>query len=143
VRRLCAPVPDDVELGFHLCYGDYGAKHFIEPQDTARLVQMANALSAAIAHVIAYIHMPVPVTRADDAYFQPLTGLQLRSGTEIYLGLVHAADGADGTRKRIETARRYLSDFGIASECGMARARTPDVVEHLLKIHAEVTSEPA
>lgn len=143
VSRLCAPVPDDVELGFHLCYGDYGAKHFIEPQDTARLVEMANALSAAIPHAIAYFHMPVPVTRTDDAYFQPLTGLRLRAGTEIYLGLVHAADGAAGTRRRIETARRYLSDFGIASECGMARARTPDVVENLLRIHAEVTNEPA
>ena len=143
VRRLCAPIPDNVELGFHLCYGDYGAKHFIEPRDMARLVEMANTLSSAIPHTIAYIHMPVPIARADDAYFQPLTGLRLRPETEIYLGLVHADDGAGGTRKRIETARRYLADFGVASECGMARARTPDVVENLLTIHAEVTNEPA
>lgn len=142
VRRLCAPIPMSVELGFHLCYGDYGAKHFIEPRDAARLVEMANALAAAIHRTIAYIHLPVPIGRSDDDYFRPLDGLRLGPGTEIYLGLVHAADGVEGTKKRIETARRHLSDFGVASECGMARARTPDVVESLLRIHAEVTSEP-
>jgi methionine synthase II (cobalamin-independent) len=143
VRRLCDVVPGDVELGFHLCYGDYGAKHFIEPRDMTRLVEVANALSAAISHDIAYIHMPVPVSRTDDDYFRPLAGLNLRGATEIYLGLVHASDGPDGTRRRIETAQRYLQEFGVASECGMARARTADVVEQLLKVHAEVTREPA
>ena len=143
VRKLCTVIPSDVELGFHLCYGDYGAKHFIEPVDMSRLVAVANALSKAIDHDIAYIHMPVPVSRSDDHYFRPLTGLQLPPATEIYLGLVHASDGADGTRMRIETARRYLNVFGIASECGMARARTPDIVEQLLQVHADVTREPA
>jgi hypothetical protein len=141
-RRLCDVVPRDVELGFHLCYGDYGAKHFIEPRDMTRLVEVANALSATLKHDIAYFHMPVPLSRTDDAYFYPLGGLKLRGGTEIYLGLVHASDGPDGTRKRIETAQRHLKEFGVASECGMARARTPDVVEQLLKVHAEVTREP-
>ena len=143
VRRLCAPIPDAVELGFHLCYGDYGAKHFIEPRDTARLVEMTNALTAALSHPIAYIHMPVPIARSDDGYFRPLEALRCRPDTEIYLGLVHAADGAEGTRRRIDAASRFLPEFGIASECGMARARTPDIVESLLKVHAEVTSEPA
>jgi hypothetical protein len=143
VRTLCAPIPENVELGFHLCYGDYGAKHFIEPRDTACLVQMANALTACLAHPVAYIHMPVPIARSDDAYFRPLAGLVRDASTEIYLGLVHVADGAEGTCRRIDAASRYLSDFGIASECGMARARTPDVVENLLRIHAEVTIEPA
>ena len=36
MKRLCAAVPDDVELGLHLCYGDFGAKHFVEPKDAAQ-----------------------------------------------------------------------------------------------------------
>jgi len=128
---------------FHLCYGDYGARHFIEPRDMTRLVEVANVLSASISHDIAYFHMPVPVSRTDDDYFRPLAGLNLRGPTEIYLGLVHASDGPDGTRKRIETAQRHLPEFGVASECGMARARTSEVAEQLLKVHAEVTREPA
>ncbi len=143
VRKLCDAVPLDVELGFHLCYGDYGAKHFIEPKDMSRLVEVANELSAILPRNIAYFHMPVPISRADDDYFRPLGRLSLNGPVEIYLGLVHASDGAAGTRDRIEVARRYLPDFGIASECGMARARTPDVVESLLSTHAEVTREPA
>ncbi|MFZ3310460.1 MAG: hypothetical protein WA280_13930, partial [Xanthobacteraceae bacterium] len=33
MQRLCAAVPADVELGLHLCYGDFGARHFVEPKD--------------------------------------------------------------------------------------------------------------
>jgi hypothetical protein len=86
--------------------------------------------------------MPVPLSRSDDAYFRPLKDLQLAPETEIYLGVVHAADGTEGTRKRIATASRHLKDFGIATECGMARARTPEVVMGLLKVHAAVSQEP-
>src|SRR5262249_3882597 len=60
IATLCTAVPDEVELGFHLCYGDFGAKHFIEPRDTTKLVEMANALTRRIPHANAYIHMPVP-----------------------------------------------------------------------------------
>ena len=48
MKRLCAAVPADVELGLHLCYGDFGAKHFVEPKDAARMVDFANALTEAI-----------------------------------------------------------------------------------------------
>jgi len=142
MHRLGAAVPQPVELGFHLCYGDWEAKHFVEPRDTGKLVEFANALMAAVNRPITYIHMPVPIDRSDDAYFQPLANLKLAASTDLFLGLVHA-DGADGTRRRIEAAARYAPEFGIATECGMARLRTPELVRTLLKIHAEVSSEPA
>ena len=141
-KRICVPVPDDVELGFHLCYGDFEARHFAEPKDAAKMVDLANALARTVAHPIAYIHMPVPVARSDDAFFQPFRDLKLAPGTELYLGLVHAADGAEGTRKRIAAASRYVTGFGIATECGMARARKPDLVMRLLEVHAEASQEP-
>ncbi len=140
--RLSAAVPADVELGIHLCYGDFDGRHFVDPQDAAAMVDLANALAANIVHPLAYIHMPVPVARSDEAFFQPLRDLKLKPGTELYLGLVHAADGAEGTRKRIAAAGKYASDFGIATECGMARARKPDVVTRLLEIHAQTSREP-
>ena len=142
IGKLCASVPEGVELGFHLCYGDFGAKHFIEPRDTQKLVEMANELAKCIPHEIAYIHMPVPAARSDDDYFRPLGGLRLKPNTQLFLGLVHASDGAVGTRARIDAARRHVRDFGIASECGMARARTPEVVRALLKVHVDVSREP-
>ena len=76
-------------------------------------------------------------------FYKPLRDLRLSAETEIYLGLVHAADGADGARKRVAIAADYLPDFGIATECGMARARKPDLVMRLLQIHADACRAPA
>ncbi|HTV38220.1 MAG TPA: hypothetical protein VMF12_17455 [Xanthobacteraceae bacterium] len=138
MQRLCDAVPADVELGLHLCYGDFGAKHFVEPKDAARMVDFANTLSRTITHPLAYIHMPVPIERSDDAFHRPLADLKLADGTELFLGLVHAKDGVEGTRKRIAAARRYRGEFGIATECGMARARSEATVRALLQIHADI-----
>jgi hypothetical protein len=138
MQRLCAAVPDDVELGLHLCYGDFGAKHFVEPKDAARMVDFANALTKAIPHKLAYIHMPVPIDRNDDAFHRPLRDLKLGDGTTLFLGLVHAKDGVPGTKARIAAARRYAPEFGIATECGIARARSEETVRTLLKIHADI-----
>ena len=138
MKRLCAAVPDDVELGLHLCYGDFGAKHFVEPKDATQMVDFANALAAAIPHKLAYIHMPVPIGRSDDAFHRPLRDLKLGDGTALFLGVVHAKDGVAGAKARIAAARRYAPDFGIATECGMARARSEETVRTLLKIHADV-----
>jgi hypothetical protein len=67
--------------------------------------------------------------------------LALSPATEVCLGLVHG-DGVEATKKRIETAARYVPDFGIATECGMARCRTPELVHKLFSIHAEASREP-
>ena len=138
MQRLCAAVPDDVELGLHLCYGDFGARHFVEPKDAAKMVELANTLTSAIKRPIAYIHMPVPVERSDDAFHRPLGDLKLKDGTELFLGIVHAEDGVEGAKARMAAARRYAPKFGIATECGMARARSEETVRTLLKIHADV-----
>lgn len=143
VRQVCAPIPDDVEVGFHLCYGDFGAKHFFDPIDAGKMVEVCNALAQNVAHKLAFIHLPVPIDRTDDDYFRPLRDLKIDPATELYLGLVHGSDGAAGTAKRIAVARRYVKDFGIATECGMARARTPEVVRRLLQVHADASREPS
>jgi hypothetical protein len=142
MQRICAAVPADVELGIHLCYADFRARHFLEPRDAAKMVELANALAASIDHPLAFIHMPVPIARSDEAFFEPFRQLKLPPQTELYLGVVHAADGVDGARKRIAVAHKYLSDFGIATECGIARARTPGLVKSLIEIHADTTREP-
>jgi methionine synthase II (cobalamin-independent) len=138
MQRLCACVPDDVEVGLHLCYGDFAGRHFVEPKDAAMMVDFSNALTQSASHKLAYIHMPVPIERTDEAFHRPLSNLRLPLGTELYLGLVHAKDGIEGTRARIAAARRYAPKFGIATECGMARARSEETVRTLLKIHADV-----
>jgi len=141
LRRLCSAIPRDVELGIHLCYGDWRAKHFVEPIDAGKMVTLTNAIMKAVSRPIAYVHMPVPIDRSDDAFFRPLAELKLKKDTELYLGVVHA-DGPEGVKRRADAARKYVSDFGIATECGMARSRKPDFVMSLLKIHAQSSREP-
>jgi hypothetical protein len=137
--RLGNQVPLDVELGYHLCYGDAGHKHFVEPEDTAKLVDVANGISAGLGRSLNWISMPVPRDRSDDAYFAPLKHLQLHSETELYLGLVHFTDGVEGTRRRIEAAQRVVADFGVATECGFGR-RPSETIPELLRIHSEVAA---
>lgn len=141
--RICEDIPADVELGFHLCYGDFGGKHFFDPVTARHLVDISHAIMKAVSHPVAYIHMPVPLPRATDDYLAPLKDLRLSPGTELYLGLIHAADGAEGARKRIALALKYVKDFGVATECGFARARKPNLVHNLIDIHAALAAEPS
>ena len=135
--RLCSVVPKDVQLGVHLCYGDNDATHFVDPLDLGKAVELANLIIDNAGRPLDWMHMPVPANRSDDAYFAPLKDLHRSGGKpEVYLGLVHLSDGVEGTRKRIAAAAKVLPDFGIATECGMARARTREQVLELLRIHA-------
>ena len=133
---LASHVPAGIDLLFHFCYGDAGHKHVVEPTDMSDMVAMANRLSAAIPRSIELIHMPVPRDRTDDAYFAPLGGLSLKSGTELCLGLIHYTDGLEGTRKRLATALRHVSHFAVATECGFGR-RPPATIPRLIELHAE------
>ncbi|HUB95673.1 MAG TPA: hypothetical protein VL993_07135 [Stellaceae bacterium] len=128
-------VPKGVELLFHFCYGDSNHRHVVEPKDMADMVEMANRLTRSIARPIDLIHMPVPRDRSDEAYFAPLKGL--RDGTKLSLGLVHHTDGFEGTKRRFLTARRFVEDFSVATECGFGRRR-PETIPELLKIHADI-----
>ncbi len=130
-------VPADVDLLYHLCYGDSNHRHVIEPTDMGDMVEFANRVSRQIARPVQLIHMPVPRNRADDAYFAPLSRLTLRPETELCLGLVHYTDGVEGSRRRLATAKKFAGDFSIATECGFGR-RDPATIPELLRIHAAV-----
>ncbi|KAI1185984.1 hypothetical protein F5B17DRAFT_405750 [Nemania serpens] len=144
--RLSESIPRDVKIGFHLCYGDFEHKHFIEPHDTTLIVEFANALLAheTLGPRTEWIHLPVPKGRTDAEYFSPLTGLKLdSSGSKppyLYLGVVHAND-EDGTKKRIATAQASIPfPFGVSTECGLGRT-PPEEIDSILRICTEVTAE--
>jgi hypothetical protein len=139
VAALVNAVPADVEVGVHLCYGDAGEKHFFEPTDAANLTRFANAVAAQLDRPLTWVHMPVPIERDDEAYFAPLSGLALAADTELYLGLVHREDGAEGARRRIAAASRVVPAYGVATECGIGRA-PEGTTEGILRTHAEVAA---
>jgi methionine synthase II (cobalamin-independent) len=130
-------VPPDVDLLYHLCYGDSNHRHVVEPTDMGDMIEFANRVSRQIARPVQLIHMPVPRNRSDDAYFEPLARLRLRSETELCLGLVHYTDGVEGTKKRLATAKKYAASFSVATECGFGR-RDPRTIPELLRIHVAI-----
>jgi len=54
---------------------------------------------------------------------------------------VHYTGGVEGTDRRVATARRFVSDFGVATECGMGRRPAGQDIHELLRIHRD-TSAP-
>lgn len=135
---LASHVPDQTLMGCHLCYGDLGHKHLVEPPDLSLVVRMANAAHQAVTRPIDYYHMPVPRNRDDAAYFAPLKDLEI-GDAKLYLGLIHHTDGVEGSLRRVRTARQYLSSFGVATECGFGR-RPKETIPELLRIHREVAA---
>ncbi len=131
LSRIARAVPADVALGFHLCYGDFGHQHFMNPRDAEVLVRLANTLPRPLD----FLHLPVPIGWTERAAYAPLASLAL--DPDIYLGVVHLSDGIEGARKRIALAAEFLPRFGIATECGWGR-RAPDSVNPLLQLHASI-----
>nr|WP_062516281.1 hypothetical protein [Demequina gelatinilytica] len=136
--RQAAQVPDDVALGYHLCYGDIGEKHYVEPTDAGFLASFAQNLVANAGRRIDWIHLPVPIERDDEAYFAPLAGLDLPEETALFLGLIHRQDGVEGAERRIAAASSAVSGYGIATECGIGRAPA-DTVAGIFALHREVS----
>ena len=136
VERVCRHlgfVPADIEAGIHLCYGDPGHKHLIEPKDLGTCVTFTNRSLATSPRPVAFVHMPVPRGALVDDFYRPLDGLNVPTDTEIYLGLVHFTDGLSGTSERMKVAKRHLDGFGVATECGFGR-RDPKTIPALLDL---------
>jgi hypothetical protein len=138
VVSLANRVPADVDLLFHLCYGDAGHRHVVEPHDMADMVEFTTRALGELQRPLNLVHMPVPRDRRDAAYFEPLRRLALPDETGLCLGLVHYTDGVEGARIRLASARSHVEDFAIATECGFGR-RDPATIPELLRIHRAVS----
>ena len=137
LARICGMIDDGVELGIHLCYGDPGHQHIVEPENLGTSVAFANGIVEGVPRRIDYIHMPVPRGRADDAYFTPLANMSLRTETKLILGLIHYTDGVEGARRRMAVADKFVANYDVATECGFGR-RDPATIPELLKLHREL-----
>ena len=132
-------IPNHVELGYHFCYGDAGHQHFTEPSDAGHLAWAARTVLEGLNRPVQWIHLPVPRTRDDVEYFEPLGEILIPDITELYLGLVHETGGEEGTRRRIDGASQVVPRFGVATECGLGR-RQFETLGALFEQHVAVSS---
>ncbi len=147
LTRSVDQVPDDVPVGLHLCYGDYGHQHFKQPESLALQVQLVNAVASAARRTVDWVSFTVPQARSDQDYFAPLRELEAGPDTELYFALVpyHPADQADGTTaEQVSLVDAALAEspsgareWGICTECGMGRVAAGDV-PGLLDLHREI-----
>jgi hypothetical protein len=132
LARLSRAVPDDVELGFHLCYGSPGDQPLVRLADAGVLVELMNGIGARVPRRVDFIHIPVP-REAEAAFFAPLHDWRAPKHTHLYMGLLQEGDQA-GNLARIAAARTAVRDFGVAAECGFGR-RDPSHVPAILATH--------
>jgi hypothetical protein len=138
-----ALIPEGVEVGFHLCFGDGNAEGHSEdmetdvselPSDIGNLVELSNDLVKQAVRPVTFLHLATYQHWLEPAAYEPLRGLDV-GDTEISLGVIclrRDPDNEIGTanaRQRTASARSVIGDtFGIATTCGMGRF-TPEQTE--------------
>jgi hypothetical protein len=122
VARLTSQIPEDVLVGYHLCYGTFPEWPMYEARDMGVIVRMANHAVAESGRRVDWLHLAGPryLRSEDERFFAPLADLEPRDA-RVFLGIVLPVDGIPGLARRHRTASRYLDDFGVAMYCGFGR----------------------
>jgi hypothetical protein len=141
-------VPVDVPVGLHLCYGDYGHRHFREPESLETQVRVVNALVAAAHRPVSWLSFTVPQGERSGSYFEPIRALRVDDATELDFSLVpyHPDEQAPGTTaEQVRLIDEQLAAvrggarpaWGISTECGMGRAEREEI-PRLLDLHRQI-----
>jgi hypothetical protein len=131
-------VPESVQVGLHLCYGDYKHRHFVAPTDLSLLVNLADAVDERAN--LDFVHMPVDRENGlAPGYFAPLA--RLRPGPALALGVIDYENDSERIDRLVTAASAAGRPFAVATECGMARLGErgePVTLGDLLAQHARV-----
>jgi hypothetical protein len=138
VTRLTRQITEEVLVGYHLCYGTFPEWPMYEARDMGLLVRMANFAVANSGRAVDWLHLAGPryLRSEDRGFFRPLVDLE-PGNARVFLGIVLPIDGIAGLRRRVATASRYISDFGVAMYCGFGRQPGKDGTE-TMREHAHV-----
>ena len=85
------PVPSDVALGHHACFGTLSGWPSRQPPNIEGAVLLLNAAVAASGRRVDFLHIPT-LGSAEDAFFAPLENLK-PDGARIYMGAIHHLHG--------------------------------------------------
>ena len=129
IGRLSKVIPEDVQLGFHFCFGTFGGWPAFAPDDLARPVELINAAVASAGRRVDWVHIPT-LDRVDEKFYAPLRQLDA-GGARVYLGAIHTMATL---RQRLDVARKFLPEFGLAAYCGFGRT-PPGEMPRILQDH--------
>jgi len=138
VAALGDAIPNEVDLGYHLCYGSPVDVPLVMQEDMGVAVDFCNQIHGQLTRPLNFVHLPVSQPDAADAFFGPLQNLALAHETQVYLGILHPkVPGEDAAR--IQRAQKFLPSFGVATECGWGR-KSIETVDALLHVHADAVA---
>ncbi len=147
LRKVVANTPEELTFGVHLCLGDMSNKAY----QGAPLTSGAIAVDAIKGVLDAwpesralpkYIHFPIgggdKPPLHDPAVYESLTPLRdiVPDSVLLVAGLAHERQSLEDQlriRDLIEVATDRVGTLGIATACGIARGRTQQTAEFLIK----------
>ena len=139
LAELTRSIPDEVQLGMHWCYGTWGGWPMKDMADLSLCVRMTKEAIARVPRKLDYVHMPV-LMDPDAGFFSPLAELNDEE-VDVYLGIVHHADGVEGFERRMQMAREhYTRPFGIGSVCGYGRIPAEELPD-ILALHRDCAAK--
>ena len=138
VARLTPQIPEDVMVGYHLCYGTFPEWPMYEARDYEVLVRIANYAVANSGRVVDWVHMAGPryLRSEDKRFFRPLSDLDVGDTRASSRDRRCLSTGSPGCAGGLRRASRYLSDFGVAMYCGFGRQPGADGME-TMREHAQ------
>jgi hypothetical protein len=101
------------------------------PDDLGRTVELVNAAVASTGRRVDWVHIPTLDT-VNEAFYAPLANLDAK-GARVYLGAIHNMATLPA---RLEIARKFLPDFGLAAYCGFGRT-PPGEINQVLADHLD------
>jgi hypothetical protein len=129
IARLSQAIPEEVQLGFHFCFGTFGGWPAFAPKTLGTTIDLANASIAASGRRVDWAHIPTLDT-TEESFYEPLKRLDAK-GADVYLGAIHSMKTlAD----RVAVARKFLPRFGLAAYCGFGRT-PPEQMPQILEDH--------
>ena len=127
VARLTSQIPEDVLVGYHLCYGTFPEWPMYEARDMGVIVRMANHAVAESGRRVDWLHLAGPryLRSEDERFFAPLADLE-PGDARVFLGIVLPIDGVPGSRGGIGRRRGSSTTSGwrCTAGSGVSRAAT-------------------
>lgn len=114
-------IPEAVDRGVHYCFGDYGHRHFKQPENLDLVVELANAVQEISP--ADFLHFPADRDSGlHSDYYAALRSLEY-DGAEVSLGVIDYEGDAARTNALILAAKTGAPDldFSVSAECGLAR----------------------
>ena len=89
VTRLTRLIPEEVLVGYHLCYGTFPEWPMYEARDMGLLVRMGNFAVANSGRAVDWLHLAGPryLRSEDRSFFRPLVDLE-PGDARVFLGIV-------------------------------------------------------